>query len=160
MRWCETVDGWVLKWEELNIHVQVNYKADSQSQTLVYVQLVMEMMCKQKRVNQWYLQCKVSLLLAAWFMFWISGYPSGSGSGLCLFVTGLTHLPWSLCHTVHQSKRCTGSNWGQYLVWRWICTQRQQTYGQLQTKALWKSTLDLPNTFSFLNWVYFLRFCM
>ena len=90
MRWCDAVDGWDLKCEELNIHVQVNYKADSQSQTLVYVQLVMEMMCKQKRVNQWYLQCKVSLLLAAWSMFWISGYPSGSGSGLCLFVTGLT----------------------------------------------------------------------
>ena len=52
MRWCDVVDGWDLKCEELNIHVQVNYKADSQSQTLVYVQLVMEMMCKQKRVNQ------------------------------------------------------------------------------------------------------------
>ena len=52
MRWCDAVDGWDLKCEELNIHVQVNYKADSQSQTLVYVQLVMEMMCKQKRVNQ------------------------------------------------------------------------------------------------------------
>ena len=52
MRWCDAVDGWDLKCEELNIHVQVNYKADSQSQALVYVQLVMEMMCKQKRVNQ------------------------------------------------------------------------------------------------------------
>ena len=49
--------------------------------------------------------------------------------------------------------RSSSSRYASYFV------KMVRTYGQLQIKMYGKSTKDLPNTFSFSNWVYFLSCC-